>query len=136
MEHRPEQLAELKPMNGQACARAIESLLRSMNEPCPEPCGPAERFVGVCCSWTDATDDGACESLMKSVRELSYPASSVVVLEFSSVIRADCRLVACIVCACRLGRRAGARVIAVVSRSVADWLAVCGVSKIIPHVVA
>ncbi len=94
------------------------------------------RVVGVCCSWDDATKECVVASLLRSVAELVRSRAQVLVLELSGVRLADSRLVACLVHACRLARLAGARIVVVVSRVVADWLAVCGVSGIVPHVVA
>jgi hypothetical protein len=97
------------------------------------------RVVGVCCSWDDTTDSGHIEGVLRSIEELAHETldgRSVIVLEMSGVVVCDTRLVAAVLRACSVASRSGARIVVVVSGRVADWLAVCGVGGIVPHLVA
>jgi anti-anti-sigma regulatory factor len=97
------------------------------------------RIVGVCCSWDDTTDAGHIEGVLRSIEELDHETldgRSVIVLEMSGVHVCDTRLVAAVLRACSVASRSGARIVVVVSGRVADWLAVCGVGGIVPHLIA
>lgn len=97
------------------------------------------RVVGVCCSWDDTTDAAHIEGVLRSIEELAHETldgRSVIVLELSGVLVCDTRLVAAVLRACSVAGRSGARIVVVVSGRVAEWLSVCGVGGIVPHLVA
>lgn len=100
---------------------------------------PTERVVGVCCSWPDATGADEVRSLLRSLKEIEKQGlapGSVLLIEVSAVCVCDTRLVACLLRACAMARKADARLKVIVSGTVADWLGVCGVGRIVPHSVA
>lgn len=101
--------------------------------------GDACRIVGVCCSWNDATDSAHIDAVLRCVDDLGHEPlddSCLIVFDLSGVCTCDTRLVAALVSACALACRRHARMVAVVSPRVADWLSVCGVGRIVLHLVA
>lgn len=97
------------------------------------------RLVGVCCSWPDATGPDHVRALLRSLKEIEargLEPGGTLVIELSAVSVCDTRLVACLLRACAMARDARASLVVIVSGTVADWLSVCGVGRIVPHTVA
>lgn len=106
-----------------------------------KPACPAvgPRVVGVCCSWPDATGAEQVRLLLHSLKEIEREGlvpGSTLVIELSAVSVCDTRLVACLLRACAIAGRSGSKLVVIVSGTVADWLSVCGVGRIVPHTVA
>lgn len=110
------------------------SALMHQSEP-----GSSCRLIGMCCSWDDTTDAGHITAVLCCIDDLDHEgvdATCLIVLDLSGVHVCDTRLVAALVRACALAGKRRARIVAVVSGTVADWLSVCGVGRIVPHLIA